>query len=317
MFIMPMAGKGSAQQWQNNSTLAADLIAAGSFDQAMHVLNRTIGVVNFEPLKPAFISVYTAAYSILPQLPGCSQLTTPLQNFSEDGKSLPVLSLNISQCVDMLKKGYKCVTDGKFSLALDFFTNILQQLPLLSITKKAQLTEVTELRDICREYITAMRLEMAKKTAKTPARAASLAAFFTQRKLQPIHTILSLRVAIKACITIKCYKTTAGLCRRVLDLAVSSNQAALQKVVNFKQIRQALKVCEKENSEAHDLSFDESANAELCANSLTPVPKGQQAVQCPYCGSKFLSKFDGTLCSTCNLSKVGADTTGLKVSNLF
>jgi hypothetical protein len=45
VFVMPTRGKGANQLWSANSTLPADLIAAGSFDMAMHVLNRSVGGV--------------------------------------------------------------------------------------------------------------------------------------------------------------------------------------------------------------------------------------------------------------------------------
>lgn len=314
MFVMPMPGKSAAQQWQNNSTLAYDLIAAGAFDQAMHVLNRTIGVVNFEPLKPAFLSIYSSAYASLPQLPGAASLVSALQRpADDDGKKLPVVTYNLAQCVEVLKRGYKGMTDGKFATSLADFTELLHTLPVLTVEKKAQVAEVLELRNICKEYVTALRLEMARKEEKDPIRQASLAAYFTQCKLQPVHIILSLRVAIKACYTIKCFKTTAGFCRRVLDLAVSSNQASIQKIVNFKQIRGVLKLCEKENSEAHDLNFPDTSNLSLCAASLSAIPKGTQSIKCPYCESQYMPSHDGAVCSTCSLSKVGMETTGLKV----
>ena len=87
----------------------------------------------------------------------------------EDG-TLPVVCTDISQCVELLKKGYASVTGGKFAQALADFTSILHSLPLLSVEKQAQVKEVLELREICREYITAMRLEMVPSPSRARAR---------------------------------------------------------------------------------------------------------------------------------------------------
>jgi hypothetical protein len=128
-----------------------------------------------------------------------------------------------------------------------------------------------------------------------------------------MHNILALRVAIKTCFAIKCYKTTGSLCRRVLDLGVSSNKEALQKVVKFQEIRDVLKRCEQEATEAHELDVDESAKFTLCASTLTRIAKGEQTAACPFCKSQFALEFAGSLCATCSLSKVGAECSGLKI----
>jgi coatomer protein complex subunit alpha (xenin) len=269
------------------------------------VLNRTIGVVNFAPLKPSFFAIHRAAYATLPQLPGGADLVSPLQRAAgSDDAMLPAVCVTLPQCVELLKKAYAAVTGGKFTVALESCTAILHALPLLCAESKAQEKEAVELGQICREYVTAMRLELAKRDTTDPARKASLAVHFTLCKLQPMHNILALRVAIKTCFAIKCFKTTGALCRRVLDLGVSSNQAALQKVVKFQEIRDVLKRCEQEATEAHQLDVDESAKFTLCANTLTRIAKGQQTVGCPYCKSQFAQEFAGSLCTTCNLSKV-------------
>jgi hypothetical protein len=49
-----------------------------------------------------------------------------------------------------------------------------------------------------------------------------LAIYFTKCELQPIHVFLGLRVAIKCGYNIKNLKTTANLCRRLLELCVTA-----------------------------------------------------------------------------------------------
>lgn len=307
-FVMPLSGKDATQVWQNNSTLAADLIAAGAFDQAMHMLNRTIGVVNFDPLKSHFLSIHAGAFAELPLTHTDQRCALHREN---KDKLLPRPLYTITQCVDLLKQGYKHVTEGAFAPALTSFSEILQTIPLISVEKKVQVSEVKELRGICAEYIMGLRLELERRQVADPARAASLACYFTQCKLQPVHTLLALRVAIKCAYAAKCFNVTGNLCRRTLEYAVSANATnQYEKLVNFQQIRGVLKMCEKENSDACDLKFTEGAK--VCCASFEPIPKLTQHVSCPFCESPYLPQFDGTVCVICNLSKVGAEVTGLR-----
>merc|ERR1719149_260894 len=105
-----------------------------------------------------------------------------------------------------------------------------------------------ELRGVCQEDLLAMRIELARKAATDQTRQAALSVYFTHCKLQPVHLVLALKVAIKCCYTIKCYKTTAACCRRILELAPS--QPNIAKLIKLSQIRGVLKMCDKEDSEA-------------------------------------------------------------------
>lgn len=309
VFVMPLSGKSAQNRWVDNSTLVADLVAAGSFDQAMHVLHRSVGIVNFAPLKPLFMQIYNSTYCSLPQLPGSSSLVSPLQRNSDQGdKALPTPTFTLENCVEKLKNGYKAVTDGKFNEAQSSFESIFQLLPLLVVENSSQVKELVELRTVCQEYLLAMRIELERKNAKDPVRQAALSAYFTHCKLQPVHLVLALRAAIKCCYSIKCYKTTAACCRRILELAPSHPNVA--KLIKLSQIRGVLKMCDKEDSEAHDLSFDETASFTICAGSFTPIQKEDKSSQCPFCGANFHGKFAGTLCASCQLGKVGAKGTG-------
>jgi coatomer subunit alpha len=56
-FSAPTAGPAPAQRWLQKCGLAAEHVAAGDFASAMRLLNRQLGVVAFEPLKPYFLEV--------------------------------------------------------------------------------------------------------------------------------------------------------------------------------------------------------------------------------------------------------------------
>ncbi|KAG1062827.1 hypothetical protein G6F42_027333 [Rhizopus arrhizus] len=50
-FVAPAEGVNENAVWAQNSGVAADHIAAGSFETAMQILNRQKGIVKFEPLN--------------------------------------------------------------------------------------------------------------------------------------------------------------------------------------------------------------------------------------------------------------------------
>ena len=56
--VIPNRGQKPSTHWPNNSRLAADHVAAGSFESALRILKDTIGVNNAEPLKPVFAEAY-------------------------------------------------------------------------------------------------------------------------------------------------------------------------------------------------------------------------------------------------------------------
>ncbi|KAI5291685.1 hypothetical protein KEM55_008293, partial [Ascosphaera atra] len=73
---VPETGPGASEAdiWTRNSPLAADHVAAGSFETAMQLLNRQVGAVNFAPLKPRFMEIYAASKTYLPATSGLPPL---------------------------------------------------------------------------------------------------------------------------------------------------------------------------------------------------------------------------------------------------
>jgi coatomer protein complex subunit alpha (xenin) len=313
-FVFPSAGRSAISQWANHSTLAADQIAAGAFDQAMHLLHRQIGLVDFAPLKEGFLSIHNAAQAFLPNLAMLPPLATPLFRTSDGKESeFPNLAYKLAHVVEPLKSAYKNVTEGRFAAALKEFISVLHTLPLVVVDKRAEVAEVAELLGICREYVTAIRLEMARKESDAdPIRATALAAYFTQCKLQTSHLILGLKSAIKSSFTVKNYIMTATFCRRILEICSSTSSASILAMVNVKQIKGVLQMCEKSNTDAEPIDFPES-HFTLCCKTLTPIAKGQPVSKCPYCAATFQQQFDDQICTNCQLAKIGMQATGLRV----
>jgi coatomer protein complex subunit alpha (xenin) len=273
---------------------------------AMHLLKRQTGITNFKPLKDNCIKIVQATQGAVAFTPGSAFLHT-LPLLRTEGKSgLPSLVVKLTDAEDELKKGLKLVTQGKFSTALGCFNNIFQLLPLLVVNSSLQ-TDVLTLLSYAREYVTAIRLELARRESKEPVRQAELAAYFANCEIQPLHQLLGLRSAIKYAYGVKCNKTTAGFCRRVLEL--STNYAAFK----TKQIKGVLKLCEKNETDAKELNYDASKAFDVCCKTFEPLYHGEApSVKCPYCASVYKKEFAGEVCATCQMGKIGAQSTGLK-----
>eukprot|EP00823_Brevimastigomonas_motovehiculus_P004130 TRINITY_DN2641_c0_g1_i1.p1 TRINITY_DN2641_c0_g1~~TRINITY_DN2641_c0_g1_i1.p1 ORF type:complete len:1298 (-),score=340.82 TRINITY_DN2641_c0_g1_i1:116-4009(-) len=312
-FVMPLSGKGFSSKWDQNSSLAADKIACGQFDTAMHILHRQIGCVNFSVLKSHFLTIFRSSRLVLPLLPGAESLYLPLARATKD---LPEASIKLSHCVDLLTTAYMEFADADLVNALAHFRTILHLLPLVTLEKQTQLTEVNDLLLIAREYITAIRLDLARRESKDPIRQAALACCFTQCKIQTAHVVIGLRVAIKCTYTLKNHKTCGDLCRRLLELVVTSPNHDFVKDINVSQFKNILKACEKTNTDAADLKYSDSDPPVVCCGSLVPMAnKSAKPTTCPYCQSTYSPEFARQLCANCELSQIGLSSTGLTLWN--
>ena len=163
-----------------------------------------------------------------------------------------------------------------------------------------------ELLEICREYVTAIRLKNAMGDAGDDAvRATELAAYFTHCNLQPAHLMLALNLAMTASFKAKCFITAAGFARRLLELPdIASEKNA--------QVRsKAQKVLQKSEAQArneHELAYDERNPFVVDCSALTPIYRGAPVVRCAFCGSAYEPSFKGKVCVTCGLALVGGET---------
>eukprot|EP00003_Mantamonas_plastica_P024157 TRINITY_DN4465_c0_g1_i4.p1 TRINITY_DN4465_c0_g1~~TRINITY_DN4465_c0_g1_i4.p1 ORF type:complete len:1033 (-),score=367.66 TRINITY_DN4465_c0_g1_i4:157-3255(-) len=302
-YVPPTAGQSVERLWSDNSNLAADQVASGNYEVAMQLLNQQLGIINFAPLKSNFIALYTGAHTTMNGLPLLPSMVTGLQR----QPGLPSITFNIVQSVDRLKMAYKATSAGKFGEAVSHFTNILHTIPLLVVNSKVEVTEVLELIRICREYITGLRLETARKEAgKDVVKMGSLAAYFTNCQLENMHLMLSLRSAMTLHFKMKNLGYAAGFARRLLDLNPSEDVAT--------QCRKVQAIADSQNrANAIEIDYDERNPFVVCCETFTPIYKGSPVIQCPFCSSAYIPDCSGHLCSTCNLSKIGAQVGGLSI----
>ena len=83
--------------------------------------------------------------------------------------------------------------------------------------------QIQRLIDICREYVLGLQIELARRelpvdNPSSAKRGVELAAYFTHCNLQAVHSVLSLRSAMALAYKLKCFRTSAILIRRLLEL---------------------------------------------------------------------------------------------------
>jgi coatomer subunit alpha len=222
----PAGGTSTPAYWVANSTLAADHVAAGSFETAMTLLNRQIGAVNFQPLKTYFTQVYQAARVSVPgSLPGLPSLTAYLHRNEQDlappkDHSLPVVAITLPVIQEKLRALYKHFTDGKFSDAAATCDALFALIPLLVVNTKAEVAEVKAIVAAVTEYKLACRIMMMAKSTdpNDGTRQIELSAYMTHCALEPPHLMLAVNLAMAMAFKHKNFIHAAGFARRLLEM---------------------------------------------------------------------------------------------------
>ena len=298
-YVAPTAGMPIAARWCRESGLAADHAAAGSFESAMMLLRRQLGVMDFVPLKPLFLALAGASHAVAAGAASAPPLVTPLRRAGE----LPRACLTLPALVERLKAGYVLFTNGKFQEAHDAFAHIVSAICLTVVEVRSQVGELKELLGIAREYLTALRLELLRKRTAEPQRQIELAAYFTHCNLQAPHVLLSLRSAMTAAFKLKLLNSAAGFARRLLELNPKPDIST--------QARKVIQLAEATPTDAFTYAYDERNPFVLCNADFTPIYRGSALVRCTYCKAPYGPAHKGSKCATCALGEVGGDAAGL------
>lgn len=80
-----------------------------------------------------------------------------------------------------------------------------------------------------------------------------------------------------------------------------------------KQAKKVKTIAERNPTDIVDIDFDSFADFDVCAASYTPIYSGTPAVACPYDGSKYHSKYKGTVCKICEVCQIGAPASGIRL----
>lgn len=224
------AGSSEAELWARNSPLAADHVAAGSFETAMQLLNRQLGAVNFEPLKPRFLEVYQASKTYLPasaSLPPIINYVRRTVDETDPRKVLPFIPRDIeSLAVNDLQRGYDAVRANRLDDGARIFRGILHALLVNTVSSPSEVKEAQKLITSASEYTVGMLIELSRRRlgtadeiSKSPEklkRSLELSAYFTIPKLEVPHRQLALMSAMKLAYSTKNFNSALSFANRLL-----------------------------------------------------------------------------------------------------
>ncbi|KAJ3386096.1 hypothetical protein HDU84_001799 [Entophlyctis sp. JEL0112] len=310
-YTPPTAGPSPGDSWVRNSQLAADHIAAGSFETAMQLLNRQAGIVNFGPLKPQFMSIFQSAKAYLSCTPSVLPLSIALLRAQEGNSgrgTLPFQIMTVSNVIGKLQEAYTATAGGKFSQALDLFISIIQSLLFTVALKRSEAEEIQQLLVIAREYILGLKLELSRRDSATePKRVIELAAYFTHCQLQPLHLQLVLSSAMTAAYKYRNFDTACQFARRLLEMGPSQAMGA--------KARKLLAACENNQTDEISLDYNQHNPFVVCGKSHTPIYRGSPVTTCSFCSASYKPEYKGQLCAICGVGAIGISGTGLKSIN--
>lgn len=304
-----VSGVSELDFWVRNSPVAADHIAAGSFETAAQMLNRQAGIANFAPLKSRFMEVYRAsklylsATDGLPSLPYYIRRDLDVDNYQN---SLPLVP-GYERLRPNLQEAYKAIKANKLEHAITLFRQILYTILTLSVSNQDQADECKRIIGICKEYILAFSIELERRSLPTTEvkRRLELAAYFTKPKLEPMHAHLPLNVAMREAFGQKNYASASAFATKFLKISSSGSGAEIANKIKHKSDQQPL--------DQIDIDYDHFADFDICPSTLTPIYAGSPTVSDPVTGAKYHPSEKGTICKITDVSVVGASSTGLRL----
>ncbi len=142
------AANTEADMWVRNSAVPADHVAAGSFESAMQLLNRQVGAVNFEPLKPRFLEIYQASRAFLPATAGLPPLINYVRrNVDETDlrKVRPVIPRDMESITSQdLQVGFTAMRQNNLEDGVKIFKKILHSSLVNAVGSTQEVGEVSD-----------------------------------------------------------------------------------------------------------------------------------------------------------------------------
>ncbi|CAG79756.1 YALI0E19767p [Yarrowia lipolytica CLIB122] len=300
------ATSSEPENWIRASSVAAVHVAAGSFETAAQLLNRQIGIVDFEPLRQRFMTVYEASKLYYKSNADLPPLELFVRGALNDDTSLPLVPGFDSLSSDV-KAAFRLIRANDVPAAISAFRQILYTVAVMLVPTHDSVDECEKIIDICREYIGAFSIELERRriAEEDPKRNLELAAYFTKFKLQPAHAGLPWQVAMTQAFKLKNYASASVYAEKFLETNPAPAQAEKARKVKHRADAQPL--------DAIELDFDVTANFAICPRSLKPIYPGDASEKDPFTGAEYLPKHKGQLDVIGGISAIGAPSTGLKL----
>ncbi|KAK0552131.1 hypothetical protein OC846_001802 [Tilletia horrida] len=309
-------GSSETEHWLRNSPIAADHVAAGSFETAMTLLTRQAAVIRFDELKPLFLTIYTSSRLFLAGAPSLPEVELPLRRNVDEtarAKVLPAQPWNVRELSgNELQAAYKAVSGNKLEEAYVLFKALLLRLVLTVGRDETEAGEIRDMIALCREYrlgiaVELERRQLAQAEPDNIVRNLELAAAFTHAGLQPPHQTLALRSAMAVATKAGNLAMSGSFARRLLALNPApkvAQQAQATVSAADRNPRDAITV------PGYDPLEDKFV---ICAASHTFIPAGGAgAVTDALTGAKYLPEYKGTIDRIAEISEVGRLASGLR-----
>ncbi|KAL4796919.1 coatomer WD associated region-domain-containing protein [Aspergillus venezuelensis] len=308
------AGSTEADLWARNSPLAADHVAAGSFETAMQLLNRQVGAVNFAPLKPRFLDIFKASKTYLSATPGLPPLVNYVRRTvdeTDSRKVLPAIPKDLETIASVdLQEGYAAMRANKLEDGVRIFKGILHSILVNTVSSEAEVEQAKKIIETAREYILAMTIELERRSLSTDTeeglkRSLELSAYFTIPKLEVAHRQLALMAAMKLAFANKNYSSALSFANRML-----ANGGSPKLLEQAKKIKPQ---CERNPQDKIEIEFDQFAEFNICAASHTPIYSGSPSVSDPFTGAKYHEQYKGSVDRIAEITEIGAPASGLRL----
>lgn len=296
--------------WLRNAKTPATYVAAGGFEQAASLLNKQIGVVNFEPLRTRFNQVYGASKLYLPGMDELPAMKTYIRHDNDEDnprKFKPVVP-GYDKLEELLSLGFKKFKANNLEEAITTFRKVIYTITVLNVDDEDDETKCHEILRLCREYILGLSIELERR--KLPSldvkRNLELAAYFTRAQLQPSHKLNALQVAMTQSFKNKNYASASYFAEELLKISNNSGPRA----------EQAMKLKNKADTIANDtieINFDPFAEFDICCGSFTPIYKGEPFIKEALVGATYKPEFKGKLCNITDITAVGVPASGLRI----
>ena len=304
-----IVGDKEVGDWLRNAKTPATYVAAGAFEQASTLLNKQVGVTNFEPLRERFLQVYGASKLYLPGADDLPAMKTYIRENSEeeDPRKIGPFVPGYDTLEDQLSLAFKKFKANELAEAIKTFKSVIYTIAVLNVNDESAETKCQEVLSLCREYILGLSIELARRAlpASDVKRNLELASYFTKVQLQPAHKLNALNVAMTQSYKSKNFASASYFAEEFLKISSSGPRA-----------EQAAKLKAKADAIASDsveVDFDPYAEFNICCGSFTPIYKGDPSVSEALVGAKYKPQYKGTLSEITGITSIGVPASGLRI----
>ncbi|ODV81528.1 Coatomer, alpha subunit [Suhomyces tanzawaensis NRRL Y-17324] len=304
-----ITNEGEIGIWLSNAKTPASYVAAGSVEQAASLLNKQLGVVNFEPLRSRFIEVYQASKL---QLPGIDDLPAMrdfvrAENDEDDPSKFKPLIPGFDTLEERLQTGFKQFKENDLKSAISTFKDIIYTITVITVDDEDQEAKCKDILILCREYILGLSIELERRSLdpSNVKRNLELAAYFTRTKLQNPHKVNALQVAMTQTFKNKNYASASYFAGELLKIVSTGARAEQAQKLKTK--------ADSVSSDAVEIDFDPYAEFDICSASYTPIYKGAPFVTEALVGAKYKPEYKGKVCKVTGITAIGVPASGLRI----